>query len=149
MRSTFYLLAGLAGAIIPLQALINAHLGRAIGGTLWAATTSFAVGTLALIAYSSSFATSGVLINQAISTLPWWAWIGGILGAFFVASTIVVVTEIGAAGMVSIVIMGQLVSAVLLDHYGILHAAQPASFSRIMGVVLLMAGVLLITRTPT
>jgi transporter family-2 protein len=148
MRSMYYLLAAVAGAVIPLQALINSHLGRAIGGPLWAAATSFAVGTIALIAYSLSFAPSGFLINQALATLPWWAWTGGFLGAFFVTSSIVVVSEIGTTEMVALVIMGQLVSAALLDHFGILHAAQPASLSRMMGVVLLMAGVLLITRAP-
>ncbi len=148
MRSMFYLWAGVAGAIIPLQALINAHLGRAIGGPLWAAAASFAVGTLTLIVYSSSFAASGLLLNQAVATVPWWAWVGGVLGAFFVTSSVVVVAEIGAAGMVSIVIMGQLVSAVLLDHFGILHAAQPATVSRMIGVLLLMGGVYMIIRAP-
>ena len=148
MRSMFYLLAGLAGVIIPLQALINAHLGRVIGGPLWAATASFAIGTAALIAYSSAFSGSAPLVAQALSALPWWAWIGGLLGAFFVTSSVVVVSEIGAAGMVAMVITGQLISAVLLDHYGVLHAAQPVSVSRMAGVVLLIAGALLITRTP-
>jgi transporter family-2 protein len=149
MRSIFYLLAGVAGALVPLQALINAHLGRAIGGPFWASATQFAIGTVALIAYSWSFSATGPLINQAVSTLPWWAWIGGIFGAFFIASTIVIVPKIGATAMLATIIMGQLVSAVLLDHYGVLHAAQPVSFSRIMGVCFLMVGVLLITRTPS
>ena len=149
MRATYYLLTGLAGAIIPLQALINAHLGRAIGGPLWAATTSFAVGTVALLAYSSTFSASGPLLTQAFATLPWWGWLGGLFGAFFVATSVLVVVEIGTAGMVATVIAGQLISAVLLDHYGILHAAQPVSLSKIMGVVLLMAGVVLIIRPPS
>lgn len=148
MRSISYLLAGIAGAAMPLQALINAHLGRAIGGPLWAATAQFVVGTAALTAYSLLFSTSGPLFSQAASTLPWWGWIGGTLGAFFIATSIAIVPKIGATGMIATVIMGQLTAAVLLDHYGVLHVAQPVSFSRVMGILLLMAGVLLITRTP-
>ncbi len=72
--------AALSGALVALQAPTNAMLARAVGSPLNAALVSFAVGTAALLVLALSF---GVRPNHAaVRDLPWYAWVGGLYGAF-------------------------------------------------------------------
>lgn len=142
-------LAGAAvavGALLPLQALINAHLGRATGGPLLASFLSFLVGTvvlgLALLGLRAPWPTWQVLTAPA----P-WAWLGGVIGAAFVLSATVLVPRLGAAGMLSLVVLGQVVGSLLLDHHGVLAtAARPADALRVAGAVLVLVGAVLVVR---
>ena len=146
MSSTtlFLLMALLAGISVPTQAGINAQLGLWTRSPVLAATISFAVGTLTLIAYTlvtripmPSLATAG---NH-----PWWVWIGGSLGAFFVTATIILVPKLGATTMVTLVLAGQMFASLLLDHFGGLgYPVHPISLGRIAGVLLVCSGVWLI-----
>ncbi len=144
-KSIFMFAAFVAGAVLPLQALINARLGAAVGGPSAAAAVSFAIGTIGLLAFI--FITNTPAPNtDAISVLPWWAWVGGLLGAYYVATATMTAPVLGAASMVSLVIAGQMIASLLLDHYGVLHAAQPISLQKMVGAFLLIGGVYLITK---
>jgi len=138
-----YLIAVLAsfacGVLVVMQAPINARLGMLMGGPLWAAFCSFLVGTLAL----------GLLLLLGRKPLPLdnfgqtplWMWCGGLLGAAFVGTTIVAVPRLGAGLMVVLIIAGQMTSAIVLDHYGLLvPQVHAASLLRIAGAVLVLAG---------
>ena len=146
MSSTtlFILMALVAGISVPTQAGINAQLGLWTKSPVIAATISFAVGTLTLVIYT--FATRIPLPAVAtIGSHPWWIWIGGALGAFFVTATIILVPKLGATTMVTTVLAGQMVASLLLDHFGALgYPLHPISLGRIAGVVLVCAGVWLI-----
>ena len=140
----FLLMALVAGISVPTQAGINAQLGLWTRSPVLAATISFAVGTLTLIVYSivmripmPSLATVG---NH-----PWWVWIGGSLGAFFVTATIILVPKLGATTMVTMVLAGQMCASLLLDHFGGLgYPVHAISIGRIAGVLLVCCGVWLI-----
>ncbi len=143
MKSLFVVLAALGGAVLPLQALINARLGTSMNGPIWAATISFAVGTTGLFAY--------LLVQRApfpgpaqAATVPAWAWLGGLLGAFYVASATITVPKLGAAAMISLVILGQMTASLLLDHFGVLSAGHPITPLRLLGAALLVGGAMLI-----
>ena len=140
----FILMALVAGISVPTQAGINAQLGLWTKSPVIAATISFAVGTLTLVVYT--FATRIPLPAVAtISSHPWWVWIGGSLGAFFVTATIILVPKLGATTMVTTVLAGQMVASLALDHFGWLgYPLHPISLGRIAGVVLVCAGVWLI-----
>jgi len=140
----FILMALVAGISVPTQAGINAQLGLWTRSPVLAATISFAVGTLSLLVYS--FATRIPLpAVAAIGGHPWWIWIGGTLGAFFVTATIILVPKLGATTMVTTVLAGQMLASLLLDHFGWLgYPLHPISLGRIAGVVLVCAGVWLI-----
>ena len=146
MSSTtlFILMALVAGISVPTQAGINAQLGLWTKSPVIAATISFAVGTLTLVIYT--FATRIPLPAVAtIGSHPWWIWIGGALGAFFVTATIVLVPKLGATTMVTTILAGQMVASLLLDHFGALgYPLHPISLGRIAGVLLVCAGVWLI-----
>jgi len=142
---TFYLLIGLmAGISVPTQAGINAQLGLWTRSPVLAATISFAVGTLSLVLYS--LVTRIPLPALAtVGSHPWWIWIGGALGAFFVTATIFLVPKLGATTMVAAVLGGQMVASLLLDHFGWLgYPLHPISLGRVAGVVLVCAGIWLI-----
>lgn len=138
-------LATLVGALLPMQALINARLGDATQGPLFAAFASFFVGTLALGV--ALFATRTPLPSaQQAGGLPWWAWSGGLIGALFVLSATVLVPRIGAAALICTVVFGQVVGSLLLDHYGVLNPPRPADITRILGGLLVAVGALMVVR---
>lgn len=143
MNWTYALLALVAGALLPLQALVNARLGHATAGGLFASACSFLVGTLVLwtvlaVSRPAWPTTDGLL------RLPAWMWAGGVLGAAFVAIATLAVPRIGAASLVALVVLGQMGAALALDRFGILQAARPVDASRLFGALLVVAGVVLV-----
>jgi transporter family-2 protein len=74
-------------------------------------------------------------------------WTGGVLGAFFVTVTVVVARELGAVSMLSLLIAGQMLAAVVLDHFGWAgFSVQGVSVLRLVGVVLLVTGAVMIQK---
>ena len=137
-------MALVAGLSVPTQAGINAQLGLWTRSPVLASTISFAVGTLTLVIYS---AVTRIPLPSlaAIGGHPWWIWTGGTLGAFFVTTTIILVPKLGATSMVALILAGQMVASLLLDHFGLLgYPLHPISLGRVAGVLLLCAGVWLI-----
>lgn len=144
------LVAVLIGAVLPLQGLINARLGAHIGGPVAAAFVSFLVGTAILGAYL--LATRTPLGLQSSLKLPAWVWAGGAFGAIYVACFTLLVPRIGAAGMICLAVLGQVTASLLLDQFGILQAPKPVDAVRLIGALLVLAGVVLVVapwRTPT
>ena len=145
MHAGLLLMAAVGGAVLPLQALINARLGIAVGGPVWAATISFFVGSCGLAVFQLIRGASPP--GAAALSSPWWLWVGGLLGAYYVAAATFTVPKLGAAALVTLVILGQLVASVLLDHYGVLsETMRPISWQRGFGVALLFAGAILVVR---
>lgn len=138
------ILAVLAGIGLPTQAGINAQLSLWTRSSITAALISFAVGTLALGIVTMATATPLPLWSSA-ATLPWWIWSGGVMGAFFVAASTFIAPQLGAATMLALILTGQIVASVLLDHFGILgYPLHPLNLQRSIGLLLLIAGVVLI-----
>ena len=142
-----YLLCALiAGAFLPVQAGVNAQLTRWVGHPAAAALVSFAVGTMALLAYCLLLRTE-VPGWGALSESPWWVWIGGLFGAVFVAAAAALAPKLGAATFTAVTVASQMIVSMLLDHYGLIgFPVRPVSGWRILGALLLVAGVALIRR---
>jgi transporter family-2 protein len=135
------LFAIVAGSFLPLQAGVNARLAQFAGGPVRASLISFVVGAVVLFIIVLLFYRGGGRGGHA----PWWAWIGGGLGAFYVTSTVVVPVRIGAAAFFGILVAAQLVTSVLADQFGWLAFEQKdVTPLRALGVVLLIAGALLV-----
>lgn len=143
MMPLYIALAALAGAFLPVQALINAKLGFATTGPIFAALVNFTVGTVALLAYVLLTRLPLPLVSE-LASLPWWYWTGGLLGGFFVFTAALTVPKLGAAGLAAVVIAGQLISSMLLDHFGLLNGVHALSATRLLGALLLLAGAYLI-----
>ena len=144
-RALAVALAALAGVLVGMQAPINSRLGRTLG-SVQAATFSFVAGTIALALVASLFYGGLGSFGQA-GKAPWWALVGWLLGAVYVTVAILTVRTLGVSGLTAIVIAGQLTAAVAIDRFGLLGIAkQPIGPTRILGLALLVAGVLLVVR---
>jgi len=138
-------LAMFAGVFMAVQAPTNAILGKATGSPVVAAFISFLVGTIALGAAVA--AGSGRLLAPELRAVPWYAWLGGLYGAFFVAIAAFGAPRIGVGPLLTAAIAGQLLGAVLLDHFGMLGLArQPVSAEKLAGVALVLLGAWLVRR---
>ncbi|HEX7930064.1 MAG TPA: DMT family transporter [Sphingomicrobium sp.] len=138
-------LAVIAGIFIAIQTPTNAILGKASGSPVVAAFISFVVGMVALGAMVA--ATSGRVFAPELKGVPWYAWAGGLYGAFFVAMAAFAAPRIGVATMLTAAVAGQIFAALALDHFGLLGLArQPISLERIGGAALVLLGAVLVRR---
>ena len=144
MQYFYFVIAFIAGIMMPTQAAINNKLATHVQSPVLSAFISFGVGLLALFVYIIS--TGIPLNNLALSkNAPPVAWLGGICGAIFVTSVVLVVPRLGVALTFSILILGQMVATLPMDHYGFMGTpVQVINFSRIIGVALIILGVFLI-----
>jgi transporter family-2 protein len=137
------LISALGGMAIAAQALINWRLAASAGNPFFAATISFGVGFAALLLVL--FTQPGALRNSSFGNAPWWVWIGGALGAFYIVMSIFLIPRIGAAALLSAVVLGQLVFSLCADHFGFFGIAQhPISLPRLTGALLVVGGVVLV-----
>jgi transporter family-2 protein len=139
-------LAGVAaGCLVGMQAPINSRLGKTLG-SVQAASFSFVVGTVALVALAAVL-RGGLDSYGQVGRVPWWALVGGLLGAVFVTVALVAVRTLGASGLTAVVIAGQLAISVVIDRFGLLGVAREhVGVQRVVGLVLLAAGVALVVR---
>lgn len=133
------------GVLIAIQAPTNAMLAKAGDSPVLAALISFAVGTFALLAvWLASGTRSG---SEPFARLPYYAWFGGLYGAFFVAIAAFAVPRIGVGSLITIGIAGQVAGALVLDHFGLLGLPRdPVSLTKLLGAALVIAGVVLVRR---
>ncbi len=146
MNYVYILLAFLTGVAISVQAGVNANLRQSLTNPVLAAGISFGIGLLSLVIVLFASGASVPSI-ESVRQVSWWKWTGGIIGAVYVTTVIVSVPKIGTANLVSLSVAGQLLAAVVLDHYGLLgFALHPANGWRLLGMALIMAGVLMVVR---
>ena len=139
------LLALLAGAVLPLQAGVNAELARVVGGPVRSALVSFAVGTLALFLLALLLTGPSWPWGRMLQA-PAWVYVGGLLGAVYVVSVIVLAPRLGPLLTFALVIAGQLLASLLLEHLGLLYARQPVNLPRLLGLLLVLLGAYLVRR---
>jgi transporter family-2 protein len=143
-RGFAVLIMAIVGGCIALQAPINAGLGKSTGNFA-AATISFAVGTVLLAAIVAISGKTAGLSN--VTHVEWYYLLGGALGAAYVFSALVLVSQIGAGGVAAATVTGQLTTSVVLDRFGFLGLEQtPLTLGRGLGVALLLAGTYLVVR---
>ncbi len=144
-RLLLILMALALGAILPMQAAINARLAKTAGSSVMAAFISFAVGTIALLIFL--IITGQFQFRFISSSSPWWIWTGGLMGTFFVAGIVMLLPRLGVTLSFSLVLAGQMFAAILFDQFGWLGVTvREISPGKIIGAVLLIIGVVLIRK---
>jgi transporter family-2 protein len=139
-------LAIIGGVLLAVQAPTNALLGKASGSPIVAAFISFLIGTIALGAAVG--ASSGKLFAPGLRQVPWYAWIGGFYGAFFVAVAAFGAPRVGVGVLLTAAIAGQLAAALVLDHFGLFGLARhPVNLARALGFGLVLIGAVLVRRS--
>ena len=144
MKSIWLLIAFLCGALLPLQAGLNARLGKSIDSPVHAAMVSFIVGALTVGIYVLFTGASISWTGLKSATVSSWLG-GGVIGAFFITASMLALPRIGMALTFGLIVAGQVIVSVLLDHFDILVAEQhPINGWRILGIMLILAGVLIV-----
>jgi len=135
-----------AGGLVAVQAPINAALARTTTGSFGAATVNFIVGLVLLLVITFVVA-DGFAPAEGDAPTRWYYFLGGAMGACYVATALVAVKHLGAGGVTAATIAGQLTLSLALDRAGVLGLPErPISLPRLLGVALLAAGVFLIVR---
>lgn len=146
MRGLAYFLGIASGFGLTLQIGMNSKLRTVLQNANTAALISFLVGTLGLIVLLV-VTRAPVPARDTLAAVPWWAWFGGLMGAFYVAISTVVASQLGTASLLGLALAGQLAMSLVVDHFGWLGLPQhPITLTRLAGVALLGVGVWLIAR---
>lgn len=136
-----------AGMALPTQFAINTQLRNVVGGPVLAAGISFLVGTVVLfVATIAMNRPSTYHLGPALGA-PWWMWTGGLLGAGFVLASVILTPRLGAATTIGLFLTGQVIASIIIDHFGLFRVAvQEATVLRLLGALLIVAGVFLVQR---
>lgn len=136
----------IAGALLSTQAAVNARFAAELNSALLASTISFGVGFVAmLLVYFVHSQLAANWVEPSLRTVTPSLWLGGLLGAVYVTTVIFAVPKIGVASTIVLVIFGQLVVSLLLDHYAWLGVPFRAwDLSRTLGVALVVIGAVLV-----
>ena len=135
-----------AGMAAPTQFAINSQLRQVVGGPVLAAAISFLVGTVILIAATAIISHSIPELGPTVSA-PWWMYLGGLLGAFYVCASIVLTPRLGVATTIGLFLAGQVIASIGIDHFGWFGVPlQQATIPRILGALLIIVGVVVVQR---
>lgn len=134
-------LAAAAGACIALQASANGKFRENLQSPAWAAGFSIC-GTILTAAFALLLLRPAWPTAEKFQSTQWWNWIGGPLGALIVLAGATLVRDLGAAAFIALVVGGQLLCSLILDHYGLMGLIQKeVTLGRVIGAVLVVAGV--------
>ena len=146
MKFIVILWAFAIGLMVPLQGVINAKLGKEVGGPTQSALISFSGGFLIFLAIGL-YNYQNLPSFSRVFSLPPYLLSGGVIGSIFVLSAIMIIPKLGSTGFVALIVAGQLISSLIFDHFGLFSLpVKPINYLRILGVVLLFSGASLIIR---
>ncbi|MEW2913762.1 DMT family transporter [Leisingera sp. JC11] len=128
-----------AGLGIPVLAALNAALGKLIGSPASAAVVLFLIALIATVLYAL---VAGPQALAKIPTAPKHLFLAGVLVAFYVLSITYVAPHFGVGNAVFFVLIGQLISAAAIDHFGLFGAqVSPLTLTRAAGISVMALGV--------
>jgi bacterial/archaeal transporter family-2 protein len=145
MNNLFLILFALtAGALVPLQLTFNGQLGGITKNAFNASLIVFLVGTIALSAILIVTRPQWPTLAE-LSAAPKTIWLGGLIATFYILAVVVITPRLGVGLTVSLVLVGQLCTGLLLDHLGAFGNPQHSfSLSRAAGLAMMVTGVFLI-----
>src|SRR5438477_10931585 len=138
--------AFVAGAFITIQAGSNSQLKKSLGVPMLALIVNYLLG-ISCIALYMLLKREPVPAMERAAEAPWWSWTGGMFGALYGIAAVLLASQMGAATLTALVVTGQLICSVLLDHFGwVGFEVHPASVWRILGCGLMVLGLFLIAK---
>ena len=140
------LLTVTAGMSVLIQQVLNANLRAELNSTAWSGFVSYLLGVFCMVGLAIIF-RDPVPSAATIARVPLWAWSGGIFGAIFIGLSIITIPKLGGAAYIAILVTGQMIAALAVDHFGLLGVPErQIDLPRMLGVALLVGGVVLIRR---
>ncbi|PWG00297.1 DMT family transporter [Levilactobacillus bambusae] len=132
------------GIGLPMQTAVNSQLRDAVRSPFGSSLVSFAIGTVFLVIMTVATGATLLLPANFITTEPWWIWIGGVLGVFYLTANVVLFPRLGSVQTVIMPIMGQILMSMLVDNYGWFYSPKhDLGWSRFVGAILVIIGVIL------
>ena len=142
-KIVWIVVAFLAGAFLPLQGGLNAVLGKEARNPMYASLFSFIIGTILIALYV--FTTGQTVSWEGVKSAPWYAWLGGLFGAYCLTAIILAFPNLGPGLTFGLLVAGQMIISVVLEHFGILVAEpHPISLLRVLGILLIVGGVTMV-----
>ncbi len=140
----FPILAAGAGACIAVQATANSNTGLKLASPAWA--TFFSIcGTMLTAIVAMLILRPAWPTSEMFQSTRWWNWIGGPLGVLFVLAGATLVKDLGAATYLALVVGGQLLGSLLLDHFAVMGLPEsPLSWGKVIGALMVVSGVVCI-----
>lgn len=135
--------AGSAGSFLAIGSAANARLKQTLHSPIAAAAINFLVGfsVLTLLIASGLFTSPNF---QQFTNVPWWAFLGGLLGAMFVSLSTLTVPKLGLTTTTLAVVCSQMSMSLLVDQFGWLGVpTHPLNFSRVFAIALLIVAITL------
>lgn len=139
---SFSLLVVVGGVSVALQQVLNANLRMELGSAWWAGLISYLAGSLAMLVVIA-LSREPWLSEATIARSSWVSWMGGLFGAIFISIAILMVPRLGAATVLALIVLGQMLGSLTFDHLGLLGMPQHAAL-RLAGAACLLVGVVLI-----
>jgi bacterial/archaeal transporter family-2 protein len=138
------LLAIFAGVMIPVQTSFNTALSKSLGSPFLSSLVVFIVAAIAVI-ITIAVTKTGLPGIETMQSAPWWSWFGGILGGAYIVILIFLTPKLGVGTVTGLVVAGQIIAAVIIDHFGLLNfPVHELSIYRIAGVLMMIGGVILV-----
>lgn len=145
----FLMIAGfLSGMTIPIQTSINSRLGFRVKSPYIASTVSFFVGALVLVVVTLLADPYFGTEMRLLPSIPWWILTGGgFLGVFYLTSNILLLPRLGSALTVVVTLLGQMMMALSIDHFGWFHVpVHELNGPRMIGIAVMFLGVFIIKK---
>lgn len=138
-------LAALSGALMAVQGSINSALGKQVG-VLMATLIVHVVGTgFTLLLMLLPLSRGGK--SASFWQVPWYLYVGGVLGVGIVYLVVVSIARLGVAAATTLIIVGQVGTALLIDELGLFGIPRTAfTWLKALGLVLLAVGASFILR---
>ena len=139
-------LSVLVGFSFASQAGINSQLRIALSNPIQAAFISFLIGTIVLGVIALVQGDTWFKPNS-LTLIPWWAWLGGFLGAFNIAISVFLAPKLGAMVLAISIVFGQMMASLVLDQNGWLgYPKIEITPNRILGALFVVIGLVLVVK---
>jgi bacterial/archaeal transporter family-2 protein len=143
----YFVLVLLVGVASSVQSVVNSQMGRIVQNPLLASLISFGSGFFVLLVYTVFVERPVLPAWSVLRSTEWWKWVGGVLGVYYVLTVIMSVPKIGTANVLTLIVAGQLLTALAIEHFGWLNVApHPVNAWRMLGACLIVVGVYLVVR---
>ena len=136
----------ITGALIPVQASTNASFSKVIGSPIIAGLMVFAIGLLGMLCFILVSKTPFPAVQQ-LASAPLYSYLGGIIVAIYVVMITILVPRIGVATAIAFIVTGQIICAIIIDHFGLFAVTvRTIDVNRITGILLMIGGIYLIMK---
>jgi transporter family-2 protein len=142
----YVIMALVTGALIPIQAATNAAFSKSIGNPYVTGLMVFIVGLIGMSVFVLLTGASIPTTKQLVAA-PVYGYLGGLIVTTYVVMITLLVPRIGVGTAIGFIVTGQIIFAVIIDHFGLFNVvARPIDAARFIGVLLIAVGVYLVMK---